>query len=171
MNRSGARFVGHNDSLAASAGSVILVACDEVIVAPGSMTMIHNAWTLAMGDKNVMLDTASLLEKIDGTIANQYAAKTGMKREDIAALMDAETWLTAEEAVSQGFADSIEEKAVKAKNAWNLRAYAKAPEIAEEPAEIVPEPAENTPEPTENHSEQLRAARERELRLIDTTAA
>jgi ATP-dependent protease ClpP protease subunit len=171
MQRSSARFVAHVDALAASAASVIAVAADEVLMAPGSMLMIHNAWTLQMGDKNAMLETASLLEKIDGTIADQYAAKTGMKREDIAALMDAETWLTPEEAVSQKFADGIEEKAVKAKNAWNLGAYAKAPEIAEESAEIAPEPAENPSESTENHAEQLRAARERELRLIDTTAA
>lgn len=175
MQRSSARFIAHVDALAASAASVIAVAADEVLMAPGSMLMIHNAWTLAMGDKHAMLDTASLLEKIDGTIADQYAEKTGMDRAEIAALMDAETWLTPEEAISQKFADGIEEKAAKAKNAWNLTAYAKAPndsisladvvaDIAAridalEVAEEVAEPEQNEPEPT--HSERYRALMER----------
>jgi ATP-dependent Clp protease protease subunit len=176
MQRSEARFVAHVDALAASAASVIAVAADEVVMAPGSMLMIHNAWTMAMGDKHAMLDTASLLEKIDGTIADQYAAKTGIDRADIAAMMDAETWLTEDEAVKQGFADSIEPKAEKAKNAWNLAAYRFAPEaVASEPAAVEPEAIEE-PAPTEaanddeNH-EQIAAARIRQLRLIETTAA
>jgi ATP-dependent Clp protease protease subunit len=156
MQRSSARFVAHVDALAASAASVIAVAADEVLMAPGSMLMIHNAWTLAMGDKNTMLDTAGLLEKIDGTIADQYAEKTGMKREDIAALMDAETWITAEDAVAQKFADGIEAKAEKPKAAWNLSAYTKAPEMK---AETQPEQAETAPEPT--HNERYRALLER----------
>lgn len=160
MQRSDVRFVGHNDSLAASAASVILVACDESYAAPGALTMIHNAWTLAIGDKRVMRDTGSLLDKIDGTIADQYAEKTGMEREDIAALMNAETWLTAEEAAEQGFVNGIEEKAVKAKNAWNLDAYAKAPVISDEASvETVEEPAVKEPEP--NHNERRLALLER----------
>jgi ATP-dependent Clp protease protease subunit len=163
MERSNVRFVAHVDALAASAASVIAVAADEVLMAPGSMMMIHNAWTLAMGDKHAMLDTASLLEKIDGTIADQYAAKTGMDRAEIAALMDAETWMTPEEAKAQGFADGFEEKS-KAKNAWNLAAYAKAPEAVV--PESAPEPAPENKEP-----EQRAAARVRALRLLETTAA
>jgi hypothetical protein len=85
-----------------------------------------------------------------------------MDRADIAALMDAETWITADDAVSQGFADSIEEKATKAKNAWDLTAYAKAPQPS---VETVEEFVENQ---TKEHDA---AARERELRLLDTTAA
>lgn len=188
MQRSNVRFVAHVDALAASAASVIAVAADEVLMAPGSMLMIHNAWTLQMGDKHAMLDTASLLEKIDGTIADQYAEKTGMDRAEIAALMDAETWLTPEEALAQKFADGIEEKAAKAKNAWNLAAYAKAPEPpkeqvgaltvkidASEAAEMFEDLArdlqERLAEAEDDESEQLQAKRDRELRLIETTAA
>lgn len=168
MQRSSARFVAHVDALAASAASVIAVAADEVLMAPGSMMMIHNAWTLQMGDKNAMLETASLLEKIDGTIADQYAEKTGASREDMAALMDAETWMEAEDAIARSFADSIEPKAEKAKNAWNLAAYANAPASKEEvlAAAQALYDARRSQEP-----EQLHAARERALRLIETTAA
>jgi hypothetical protein len=59
--------------------------------------------------------------------------------------------------VSQGFADSIEEKATKAKNAWDLTAYAKAPLALEE----VEEPAEKASEPNHN---------ERRLALLERTA-
>jgi ATP-dependent Clp protease protease subunit len=179
MQRSNVTFIAHVDALAASAASVIAVAASEVLMAPGSMMMIHNAWTLAMGDKHAMRDTAVLLEKIDGTIADDYAAKTGMDRAEIAALMDAETWLTPEEAKEQGFADSIEEKAAKAKNAWNLSAYEKAPAaegtstlkvvidasalraaITEVLADAA-EPTKNEPEPNHN---------ERRLALLERTA-
>jgi ATP-dependent Clp protease, protease subunit len=156
MQRSSSRFIAHVDALAASAASVIAVAADEVIMAPGSMLMIHNAWTLAMGDKNAMLDTAGLLEKIDGTIADQYAEKTGATREEMAVLMDAETWMEPEDAIARGFADSIEPKAEKPKNAWNLTAYAKAPARVEDE---VTEPTERAPEP--NHNERRLALLER----------
>jgi ATP-dependent Clp protease protease subunit len=47
--------------------------------------------------------------------------------------MAAETWLDASEAVAKGFADSVatNDKGAKAKNAWNLSAYANAPKAAE----------------------------------------
>jgi ATP-dependent protease ClpP protease subunit len=181
MQRSSARFVAHVDSLAASAASVIAVAADEVVMAPGAMLMIHNAWTLQMGDKNAMLETASLLEKIDGTIADQYADKTGASREDMAALMDAETWMEADDAIARGFADSLEPKAEKAKNAWNLAAYANAPKDAAPIAMAAEEAQAKFDGPAadllaalsevDDEPEQQHAARERELRLLDLAAA
>jgi ATP-dependent Clp protease protease subunit len=47
--------------------------------------MIHNAWTLAMGNADDLLQTAALLEKIDGTLRDTYAAKTGKDVEDVLA--------------------------------------------------------------------------------------
>jgi ATP-dependent Clp protease protease subunit len=125
------KVVAHIDGLAASAATTIAAAADEVIIAEGSFYMIHNAWTLAMGDKNDFNQTAALLDKIDGAIAADYAARTGKSVEDIAALMDAETWMTAQEAVDNKFADSMA-PTPKAKNVttkkWNLSAFDRAPE-------------------------------------------
>jgi ATP-dependent Clp protease protease subunit len=87
------------------------VVCDEVLIAPAAMFMIHNAWTIAMGDRNDLLDTAALLEKVDGTLAAKYAARTGMKAEEVAKLMDAETWYTGQEAVDARFADGLDGEA------------------------------------------------------------
>ena len=123
------KFVAHIDGLAASAASYIAVRADEVEIAPGAFLMIHNGWTVAVGDRHTMLESAALLEKIDASIAADYVAKTGLDAAEVAAMMDAETWIDAETAVSQKFADRVAEKAEKVSNAWNLSAYAKAPDI------------------------------------------
>src|SRR5437868_1934911 len=73
LERHKAKVVAHIDGLAASAATAIAVACDEVYMAAGSMFMIHNAWTFAVGDKNDFMDTAALLEKVDSTLADRYA--------------------------------------------------------------------------------------------------
>lgn len=124
----GARVVAHVDGYAASAATVIAIAADEVEIAPGGFFMIHNAWTWAMGNANDLTATVSLLSKIDGTLAGQYAAKSGMTVDDVRAAMDAETWYSAEEAVAAGLVDRVAE-GKKAQSAWNMSAYAKAPKI------------------------------------------
>ena len=119
------------DGDAASIASVIAVACDEVVIAAGGMMMIHNSSTIVWGDRNDMMEMAAVLEKVDGTIADAYATKTGKKAAEFAALMDKTSWYTGKEAVELGLADRISEpavKAVKAENRWNLSAYASAPE-------------------------------------------
>lgn len=128
LERHKARVVAHIDGLAASAATAIAVTADEVLMAEGAMFMIHNAWTIAIGDKNDFLEVAALLEKVDGALVKQYAEKTGQPAAAIQKLMDSETWFTAQEAVEAGFADSIEapEKA-SASSMWDLRAFGRQP--------------------------------------------
>jgi ATP-dependent Clp protease, protease subunit len=119
----------HVDGLAASAASFLAVHGSRIEMNAGSFMMIHNGWTLAMGDRHAMLDMAGLLEKIDSSIVDDYQKRTGADREQIAQWMDDETWMTAAEAVERGFADRIAgstDGAAQAK-AWNLAAYEKAP--------------------------------------------
>lgn len=151
-----ARFKGktiaHVDSLAASAATSIALACSEVVMAEGAFFMIHNASGLAWGDKTVMRETADLLEKVEGSIVNDYTTKTGKDEAQVRAWMDAETWFTAAEALENGFVDRVDDSQKSAKNTWNLSAYEKAPKALlappEPPAEppAPPEPAK--PEPT-----------------------
>lgn len=101
------KVVAHVDGLAASAASAVAVAADEAIMAPGSMLMIHNAWTIALGNRHDFMDTAALLEKIDGDLAQAYAKRSGGDPADFAAMMDKETWLTADETVEMGLANAI----------------------------------------------------------------
>lgn len=121
-------IVAHIDGLAASAASVIAAGADRVVMAPGSMLMIHNSWTLAFGNRNDFRATADLLEKVDGQIAQAYAAKSGGTAADFAPLMDAETWFTPEEAVSAKLADEIAADKPKAYASWDLSVFAKAPQ-------------------------------------------
>ncbi len=116
------------DGLAASAATYVAIAAKSVIMAEGSFFMIHEAWTMAYGNKHDLTETAGLLDKIDGSIINDYAKKAGKSVEEIAAWMKAETWFTAQEALDNGFVDSIGD-APTANNRWDLSAYSNAPKI------------------------------------------
>lgn len=124
------------DGLAASAASYLALAGQQVHIQDGAMLMVHNAWTVAYGNKTELTKTADLLDKIDGTIAADYQRKTGATLEQIAAWMDAETWFTAAEAKTAGFVDSVvgADAGTQARaGAWNLSAYANAPKAAATP--------------------------------------
>lgn len=96
--------------LAASAASVIAMAGDEIVMDPGSMMMIHNAWGMVIGNRHDLADTIPVLEKIDGSMSKLYQARTGLDESDVGAMMDAETFMTAEEAVEKGFATALDEE-------------------------------------------------------------
>lgn len=92
--------------LAASAASIIAMAGDRIEMGLGSMLMIHNSWGLVMGNQNDMREAADTFAEFDAAMADIYAARTGGSVDDIAAMMDAETWLRAERAIEAGFADA-----------------------------------------------------------------
>lgn len=132
------------DGLAASAASVVAVAADRVVMAPGSMMMIHKAWTIGLGNADDMRATADLLDKADGGIAATYAARGQKPVEEYLALMAAETWMTGEEAVEHGLADEVlpearEQRRAKAAALWDLTAFDNPP--AENPEEAPAEAA------------------------------
>lgn len=124
-----ATVIAHVDGLAASAATGICMACDEVEISQGAGFMIHNAWTIAMGNKSDMAKTGELLAKIDTGLAGDYTRRTGKDQTEIVAWMDAETWFTADEAKEHGFADRVVEVVgkKKASNSWDLSAYSNAP--------------------------------------------
>lgn len=122
-----AKVIAHVDGLAASAATDLCMACDEVEITKGAFFMIHNAWTLAIGNKSELRDTADLLEKVDGAITDDYVARSKQDAGQVRSWMDAETWFTAEEAVEHGFADRVVDVAAKTSNAWNVAAYANPP--------------------------------------------
>ncbi len=85
-----ARIVAHVDGYAASAASFVAVACDEVEIAPGGFFMIHKAWTFTAGNADDLLHTAEMLEKLDASLVDTYAKKTGCAPDAIAGWMKAE---------------------------------------------------------------------------------
>lgn len=122
------------DGYAASAASFITSVSNKVVVSQGGMIMIHKAWSIAMGNADDFRATAALLEKIDGTIVETYAAaaqRRGIAPADFAALMAAETWLTGAEAIELGLADELaSDPAPSAAVQWDLSAYDNAPAVA-----------------------------------------
>ena len=150
------------DSLAASAASVIASEAATVEMIPGAMMMIHKAWGLAIGNADDMLATAELLEKIDNQIAATYMRRAGDDdKEKYMALMAAETWFGAEEAVEARLADVlVEENHQRPAARWDLSAFMNAPAITDPELAPEPEPAPvNDAEPCFD----FRAFRQRQL--------
>lgn len=104
-----ARKVVHVDGIAASIASIIAMAGNEIRVAEAGRVMIHDAAGMAWGTAATMRETADRLESITGSLTDIYVARTGAKRDDVRAWMEAETWFTAAEAVAAGFATGIAE--------------------------------------------------------------
>ncbi|MGO8691641.1 MAG: head maturation protease, ClpP-related [Thermoguttaceae bacterium] len=100
-----AKVVVHVDGMALSMASVIAMAGDEIEIADNAFMMIHNPMNLAMGDADDMRHMADLLDKVKEQLVNTYVQRTKKDAAAVAELMDAETWLSAGEAVEQGFAD------------------------------------------------------------------
>jgi ATP-dependent Clp protease, protease subunit len=95
------------DSKAMSAASVIAMAGDEVLMSPMAVMMIHNPLTTAYGNMHDLRKVADILDTIKESIVNAYALKTGRSRSKISQMMDDETWMSANVAVKEGFADGI----------------------------------------------------------------
>lgn len=113
--------------LAASAASIVAIAGDSVLMGEGSFLMIHNAWSMAVGDTREMSKMARTLSSIDKELAASYASHTGIDTEAIKVLMDAETWISAADAVDQGFADGTFEAPSNAENSFDLSAFKNVP--------------------------------------------
>ena len=101
--------------IAASMASVVALAGQTLVMGEGSFLMIHNPWTVTWGDANDLRKTADVLAKMKGELLNIYVARSGMAAKEIEGMMDAETWLTADEAVDKGFANEVNRVAVAAK--------------------------------------------------------
>lgn len=100
----------HVTGHAASAASMIMCAgpCD---ISPTALVMIHNVSSGAQGDYHTMDATSETLKKANQAVAAAYRHKTGKSEAELLALMDKETWMTAQEAIEAGFADSLTESA------------------------------------------------------------
>lgn len=98
------------DGLAASIASVIAMVGDKIIMPKNAMMMIHKGWTITMGNANDCRQMADVLDKIDIGISGAYEEKTGKAQDEILNLMEAETWMTADEAMEMGFADEVQQE-------------------------------------------------------------
>lgn len=133
LKRHKAKVIGHVDALAASIASNIIASCDEVRMPANSMLMIHNAMGGIFGNAKELRKYAEDLDRINCVQVETYMAKVGDKttEENIRALMDAETWISAKEAFELGLCDVVEEAnhMVACINEMQLKNFKNAPDI------------------------------------------
>lgn len=124
--------IAHIDGMAASAATYLTAPADEIEIAQGSAYMIHNGWTLEIGDKRDHRNIADRLEEVDGSIARDLSNITNddVDIDQIIAWMDAETWFTADQALEHGFVNRVFDYADADNNRsqWNVAAYQNAPD-------------------------------------------
>lgn len=96
------------DGFACSIASVVFMAGDERLMSEASLLLIHNAWTSATGDSEALKKAAADLETITEMSKRIYRATGDVEEERLDALMNAETWLTAEECAEMGFCTEVE---------------------------------------------------------------
>ena len=97
------------DGIAASMGSYLMLAGIKRTATKNAMVMIHNPWSMAIGDANDFRKEADVLDKYGERIMPDYAAVTGKTIEELKPLMDAETWYVGREIVDNGFAQSLDD--------------------------------------------------------------
>ncbi|WP_405080981.1 ClpP-like prohead protease/major capsid protein fusion protein [Pectobacterium versatile] len=107
LNKHPAKITVHIDGLAASMASVIAMAGDHIVMPENALMMIHKPWGISGGNANDMRDYAELLDKVENVLIPAYARKTGKSTEDLATLLEDETWMDGRECVAQGFADEL----------------------------------------------------------------
>ncbi len=128
-----ARVIGTVVGLAASMGSVVAMACDEIRMPANAMMMVHKPWGIQGGDAEAMRKYAETLDKFETGMVAVYVTKTGKSAEEIEALLTAETWMTGAEAVALGFADTLLDpvEAFATINSNRLKDYTNMPPAAQ----------------------------------------
>lgn len=111
LKRHPAHVTAYVDGWAASAASFILLAADEIIMAPSSMQMLHDMWTFAIGNSRDFLKVATDLERMEAANHRAYLERAGDKltADQLNEIMKNETWLTAEECLELGLCDKVQE--------------------------------------------------------------
>ncbi len=109
LKRFGAKKRVIVDGLAASIASYIAMAGDEIVMTSNSQIMIHKAWGMAAGDDEDFISVAEGLRNATDIICDAYCARGKATKEQMYALMKAETWMKADRAMALGLVDSVEQ--------------------------------------------------------------
>lgn len=153
------RYPGHVtaviDGIGASAGSLILMGADEVRMHNDSTFMLHFPWTIAMGNSKDMRTVADRLETLNGLMMTAYKERFTGTDEELRLLLENESELTAEQAMTYGFCDVLVEKTVKNGIAANAQkegdVFAKTVAPTESPVSETQAENEEAQEDNETH--------------------
>lgn len=107
LKRHSAHKTVYVDGFACSIASVIAMAGDEVIMPRNTVMMIHNAWTVAIGNAAELRKAADDLDVLNTASMQAYLLKAGDKlsKEQLTEMLDKETYLTAAQCIELGLAD------------------------------------------------------------------
>lgn len=97
------------DSLAASMGSYLLQAGSTRIVASNAMVMVHDPWSIAIGNATEFRKAADVLDKYAQRMIPDYAKRSGKSEAEIQAIMAEESWYAGQEIIDAGFADEVDD--------------------------------------------------------------
>jgi ATP-dependent protease ClpP protease subunit len=104
-----AHVIADIDGMALSIASIIIMAADEINMADNAMLMIHDPFTVAAGTADDFREKADLMDQVKGNLVKVYADRTKNTEAEISDWMSEETWMTAKEAKSLGFAHNVTE--------------------------------------------------------------
>lgn len=107
------KTIGNVTGLLASAGTVILEACDDRVMDENKLFLIHNGWKTVTGNVYDFQQAVSNMSKTDAIMVNIYKKRTGLPTEKIISLMKKSDWISAQEALDYGFIDRIEPSGMK----------------------------------------------------------
>lgn len=98
------------DGVAASGATVIAMAGDKITMPKNTMMMIHRASSFAWGNASELREVADLLDKIDETtVIENYKSRFKGTEEELVALVEKETWMSATDAFNYGLCDEVTE--------------------------------------------------------------
>jgi ATP-dependent protease ClpP protease subunit len=130
------KVVATVSGMAASMASIIAMAADEVLIHENSYLMIHNPWTMALGESDDLRRMADLMDGMKDSAVLAYQRHTDLSAEKISEMMDEETWLKGLDAVAMGFAsemlDALDIAAVVTEIPDKVKAMVKLEAVEEE---------------------------------------
>jgi ATP-dependent protease ClpP protease subunit len=91
------------DGLCASAATIVSCAGDTIRMADNALFMVHNPFSIVYGSASEMRSTADALDQIRDAIVATYRWVSKLSAKSLVSLMDAETWMSADEALKNGF--------------------------------------------------------------------
>lgn len=152
-----AKVIVRVDGVAASAASIVAMAGDRIEMPENAMLFIHNPWVVAAGDAQTMRKAADDLDQMRDSASATYLRRAGDKltKAKLHEMLDAETWLSAQDSVKYGLADVVDEP---------VRAAALAQFDFEKIGFPVPKAIVNA---KESHADEMRRRRE-QLNLLKT---
>lgn len=148
-------------SFAASSASYLSLGCQAVYMSPVAQMMVHHPTTGTSGNQTAHRQSVQMLDSISEGILNVYEAKSNGKcsREEFAAMMESETWLTAQAALDAGLVDGIlyeEDGALSPANVVNALGVPDIAQLRAQYRAAHPAPAEPAPD---NYTDWRAAAR------------